>query len=520
MQKNNLGGQILGQSRTKNVSRNALVAVICQVVNLLLNFIIRTVFIRELGAEYLGVNGLFTNVLTILSFAELGIGNAIVFSMYKPLATNDTEEIKSLMRLYKTAYNYIGIIVAVVGLSVTPFIKFIIKEKPDIPENISVLYILFLTNTVVSYFFTYKKNIIIADQKNHVVIGIAQIVALVKTIAQIAFLMITHQFLIYLLLQVLFTIADNIICSCIADKMYPYLEEKAIPLDKEKTKKIFINVKALALYKFGSVILNGTDNILISAMISVRDVGLASNYLLLTTSCNSVLTKITEVFTSSVGNLNATESEEKQYNVFNKLFFLTSWIFGFASAGLLVVSQNFIRTWVGEDYLLSYAVLVAIVSEFYVRGVHSVAYTYRSTLGFFVEGKWSAILAAAINLILSVMLCLKLGLVGIFIATPIARILSIGIVDPVLIFHRGFKKNVAQYYMRYILYSFIYISITFACMMIVSQIALNGWIGVLIQILIVTVIFNGIVLLVFYRTKMFRELITMFLNVFKRRKEE
>ena len=498
----------MGQSRTKNVSRNALVAVICQVANLLLNFIIRTVFIRELGAEYLGVNGLFTNVLTILSFAELGIVNAIVFSMYKPLATNNTEEIKSLMHLYKTAYNYIGILVAVVGLCVTPFLKYIIKEKPDIPENIAVLYVLFLANTV----------IIIADQKNHIVIGVSQIVILLKTIAQITFLIITHQFLIYLLLQILFTFADNLVCSVIADRMYPYLKEDAVPLEKEKTKKIYTNVKALALYKFGSVILNGTDNILISAMVGVREVGLVSNYLLLTTSCNSILTKITEVFTSSVGNLNATEGEEKQYSVFNKLFFLTSWIFGFASAGLLIVSQNFIKTWAGEDYLLSYAVLVAIVSEFYVKGVHSVSYTYRSTLGFFVEGKWSAILAAAINLILSVLLFLKFGLVGIFIATPIARILSIGIVDPVLIFHRGFKKNVAQYYIKYILYLFVYIATTIVCKMIVSHITLNGWIGVLLQILIVTVVFNGIVVLVFYRTAMFRELMAMFSNVFKRRK--
>lgn len=510
----------MGESRTKNVSRNAIFAIVCQIVNLLLNFFIRTVFIRELGAEYLGVNGLFTNVLTILSFAELGIGNAIVFSMYKPLATSDTEEIKSLMRLYKTAYNYIGILVAVVGLGVTPFIKYIVKEKPDIPENIAVLYVLFLANTVVSYFFTYKKNIIIADQKNHVIIGVSQIVTLVKTIFQITFLMIAHQFLIYLLLQILFTVIENLVCSVIADKMYPYLKEEAMPLEKAKTNKIFTDVKALALYKFGSVILNGTDNILISAMIGVREVGLVSNYLLLTTSCNSLLNKITEVFTSSVGNLNATEGEEKQYNVFNKLFFLTSWIFGFASVGLLVVSQNFIMTWVGEDYLLSYAVLVAIVSEFYIKGVHSVAYTYRSTLGYFVEGKWSAILAAVINLILSIVLCWKLGIFGIFIATPISRVLSVGIVDPVLIFHRGFKKSVTKYYVRYILYTALYILIAIVCKLIVAQIPITGWQGVVLQILVVTIIFNSIVVLFFWRTKMFKEIINMFCNMFKNRRKE
>ncbi len=503
----------MAQSRTKNVSRNAIVAIICQVANLLLNFIIRTVFIKELGAEYLGVNGLFTNVLTILSFAELGIGNAIIFSMYKPLATNDTEEIKSLMHLYKTAYNYIGILVAVVGLGVTPFLDYIIKEKPDIPENISILYLLFLANTVVSYFFTYKKNIIIADQKSHIVIGVSQIVILIKTVFQITFLKLTHQFLIYLLLQILFTIADNLVCSVIADKMYPYLKEPATPLGKEKTQKIFTDVKALALYKFGSVILNGTDNILISAMIGVLEVGLVSNYLLLTSSCNLLLNKVTEVFTSSVGNLNATEGEEKQYNIFKKLFFLTSWIFAFASVGLMLLSQDFITTWIGEDYLLSNAVLLAIISEFYVKGVHSVAWTYRSTLGLFVEGKWSALMAALINLGLSVLFCSKLGLLGIFLATPISRIITLGIVDPVLIFHKGFKKNVGQYYWNYILYTAIYLAIAVICRFALNIVTISGWAGIIVKMILVTVVFNSMVALIFSPTKMFKELLGMVKNM-------
>ena len=507
-------------SRTKNVSRNAIVALVCQIVNLLLNFIIRTVFIRVLGAEYLGVNGLFTNVLTILSFAELGIGNAIVFSMYKPLATNDTEEIKSLMRLYKTAYNYIGVIVAVVGLAIVPFINYIIKDEPDIPENISALYLLFLINTVVSYFFTYKKNIIIADQKNYIVIGISQIVLILKTFFQIAFLYLTHQFLLYLLIQIVFTLIDNVICSIIADRMYPYLKEESKQLDKGKTQKIYTDVKALALYKFGSVILNGTDNILISAMVGVKEVGFASNYLLLTTSCNSVLNKVTEVFTSSVGNLNATAGEEKQYNIFKKLFFLTSWIYGFASVGLILISQSFINIWIGNDYLLSYAVLIAIVSEFYIKGVHSVAYTYRSTLGFFVEGKWSALLAAIINLVLSVLLCFKFGLVGIFIATPISRVFSIGIVDPLLIFHRGFKKKAIQYYYRYILYTSLYVMIAIICKILINMFDISGWFGIFIQICVVTVVFNGIVILLFCRTTMFKELIQMFQNMFSNRRKK
>lgn len=162
------------QSRTKNVTINSLVSLLCQVLNLFLNFLTRTVFIKILGAEYLGVNGLFTNILTILSFAELGIGNAIVFNLYKPLAQNDKKKISSLMLLYKKAYTIIGLFVLGAGVLVTPFLDVIIKTKPNISENISLLYILFLLNTVVSYFFVYKKNIIIADQKNYITLIVTQ----------------------------------------------------------------------------------------------------------------------------------------------------------------------------------------------------------------------------------------------------------------------------------------------------------------------------------------------------------
>lgn len=509
----------LSKSRTKNVSRNATVAIICQIVQLALQFIIRTVFISVLGAEYLGVNGLFTNVLTILSFAELGIGNAIVFSMYKPLAINDREKIKSLMSLYKKAYTIIGIVIACVGLGCIPFLEYIIKDKPNIPENISLLYILFLANTVVSYFFAHKKNMIIADQKNYIILLITQIIGIIKTAVQVVFLYLTHQYIIFLLFQIIFTIIENVACTIIANRLYPFLKGHTDPLNKNESKRIFENVKALTLYKFGSVILNGTDNILISAFISVRDVGLASNYVLLITSCSSILQKVIDVFTSSVGNLNATEGTEKQYDIFKKLLFLTSWLFGYASIGLAVVGQQFIRAWIGDNYLLSNVVLLALVAEFYIRGIHSASYIYRTTLGFFVEGRWSAIAAAIINLVLSIVLCQYYGLAGIFIATPISRIFSVGIVDPVLIYRKGFKKNVTEYYLTCFLYIALFSGLGILCHQLFNIIKVDGWFGVIVQIIIVTILFNTVVILVFFRTKMFKEIIYMLLNVLQRKEK-
>lgn len=501
------------RSRTANVSINVMAGLICQFVNLLANFISRTVLIRILGADYLGVNGLFTNVLMILSFAELGIGNAIVFSMYKPLATRDNEKLALLMQLYKKAYRMIGCVIAVVGLLITPFLNYVIKEPPDISENLSLLYLLFLLNTVASYFFVYKKSIIIADQKNYIVLLLTEGVHIAQIAAQVAFLYLTHNFVVYLVIQIICTVAGNIIASVIANKLYPFLKDKAAPLAKTESKKIFRNVQALSVYKFGSVILNGTDNILISAMIGVTEVGFASNYVMIVNAASSILGKITEAFTASVGNLNVGGHSEKQYSVFQKMFFISVWIYGYASVGLFTVFNPFIEAWIGKEYQLSMLVVGAIVAEFFVKGVHNVAYTYRTTLGYFVQGKYSALVAAVVNIGLSILLCRLIGIAGIFIATPISRIITTGIVDPVLIYRNSFHKNPILYYLNYAKYLLLIVFIGVICNWLLGFVNVAGWIGVLCYAGIVTVIFNGIMLAVFGRTTMFRELVKSLMNL-------
>ena len=495
------------RSRTANVSINMIAGLICQFISLLVNFVSRTAFIRTLGADYLGVNGLFTNVLMILSFAELGIGNAIVFSMYKPLATRDNEKLASLMQLYKKAYRMIGCVIAVVGLLITPFLNYVIKEAPDISENIFLLYLLFLLNTVSSYFFVYKKSIIIADQKNYIVLFLTEGVHIAQIAAQIVFLYLTHNFVIYLIIQVICTVAGNVIASVIANRLYPFLKDKVLPLSKEESRKIFKNVRALAAYKFGSVILNGTDNILISAMVGITEVGLASNYIMVINAATAFLGKITDAFTASVGNLNAEGQIQKQYDVFQKMFFISAWIYGYASVGLIMTFNPFIEAWIGREYQLGMLVVGAIVAEFFVKGLHNVAYTYRTTLGYFVQGKYSAFIAAAINIVLSILLCKWIGLAGIFIATPISRILSIGIVDPILIYRNGFHKNPILYYLNYVKCLLIIVIIGLLCNWILGFVNVVGWLGVLCRAGIVTVVFNGIMLAIFAPTKMFQKLL-------------
>lgn len=508
----------MASSRTENVAKNAWFALITQVGNILLSFVSRTAFIYILGIEYLGVNGLFTNILMLLSFAELGIGNAIIYSMYKPLATDDKEKIKSLMDLYAKAYKLIGVFVAVVGFFVIPFMDYIIKDALDINENINLIYLLFLANTTFSYFFVYKKSIIIADQKNYIVSIYQEAFHIIQVLAQIVFLLLTHEYILFLLIQIIFTVINNIITARKADKMYPYLKAgKPKSLDEVERKSIISNVRSLFLYKFGSIVLNGTDNIIISALIGVAAVGLSSNYLLVLSAVTAISGQVMNAFTASVGNLNAVGNKNNKERVFNRIFFVSAWIYGFFAIGLFMFLNPFINLWLGKDFILSQVVVFAIVLHFYINSIHFTAYTYRTTMGLFVQGRLAPLAAAIVNIVLSLWLGKTIGLMGIFLATSIARFFTTGIVDPVLVYRIGFNKNPIYYYIKYFLFTAIFIGLYFILNYVISWIEIGGLIGFVVKVGIVTILFNGILVLLFWKNQDFKDIKKAVTNIVRKR---
>ena len=305
------------KTRTQNVMRNMWVGTLFQILSLILGFVNRTIFIKILGAEYLGLNSLFTNILTILSFAELGIGNAIIFSMYKPLSTGDEQKLKKLTNFYKQTYLKIGTIMLVVGLSITPFVPRIIESVPKISESIYLIYILFVVDSAVSYFFSYRTCIITADQKNYIIITYTHIFKIAQMILQLVILYFTHNYMLYLILQITNTIITQIFLSYKSRKMYPYLKEiNNEHLEDKEKKSILNNVKTLFIYKFGSVILNGTDSIIISKKLGLTILGLYSNYLLIINALAQIISQVLNAFTSSIGNLIAQKDVQKDKNVF------------------------------------------------------------------------------------------------------------------------------------------------------------------------------------------------------------
>lgn len=490
------------KSRTKNTIRNVKTGIIVQLINKLMAFIVRTVFIKVLNAEYLGVNGLFTNILTMLSFAELGIGTAIIFNMYKPVAEDDKEKIKSLMNLYKKSYNTIGIVIFLLGLCVIPFMKFIIKEAPSINESLTFIYILFLINTSSSYFFTYKKSIISAYQQESIINKIDSVFYLLKTILEISFLILTKDYIVYLIIQISTTILENVIISNKANKLFPYLKEKNVKkLDRAEEKSIFSNVKALIIYKFGDAIMQGTDNVLISALINVSTVGLCSNYTLIISAVNGLLLSAIKGITASIGNLNAIGKKEKKESIFYQLTFINFWIYGFCAVAFIVLLNPFIEVWLGNNYILNLLVPLSLALSFFVCGIRTPAYTYRTTLGLFEKGKLTPFIAAIFNIVFSIILGKLFGVSGIFFATSLAQLVSYSWMDPYLIYKYEFDKPMNIYIKKIFKYIVAFAVAVICCLGVTKVISFTGIISLILKALIVVLLCNLIFLLFFHRSK-------------------
>ena len=501
-------GKMAKDSRSIFVIKNTSVTLLMQVVKNILGFVSRTIFISVLGSEYLGVNSLFTEILTMLSFAELGIGNAMVFSLYKPLAEENKEKIKSLMRLYARCYQVIGLAIAIMGICVIPFLDTIVGDVSYVKENITLLYILFLLNSVLSYFFVYKKSLIIADQRNYIVEIYQQVFYAIQVVVQSIFLILTKEFIPYLLVVIGCTFLNNFFVARKADKMYPYLKDKNVEkLEKSELKNIIENVKALVVYKVGGIILESTSSLFISALINVITVGLYANYRLIINIFKTIGSNAMNSIIASVGNLNAVASADKKLSVFKEMFYINAWFFGFTAVGLCVLLTDFINIWLGDGFAIGFDAVFAACVYYYVSNMHYPCFTYRTTAGLFVFGKYVPVLASVISLILSYVLGRYAGLAGILWASVLARTFSYEIIDPIIIYKRVFNKSSLRYFVMYGLYLGLILADGYISYLIIGFIPLEGIIGFIVKAAILSIVYNLLFFLATIRTPEFQSLL-------------
>ena len=495
------------RSRTEYSLINIFTGFLGYGINTVLGFFCRIVFVRCLSADYLGVSGLFSNILTMLSLAELGISSAIIYALYKPIAEKNEKRITSLMHFYAKAYRIIGVIVAVVGLIMLPFLNVIIRDQPAIKENIYLIYLMYLANTVISYFFSYRGSLLTAMQRNYIVIGYSYVITIIQSILQMIFLVVTHEYLIYLGIQMVGGVMYSLWISHKACKDYPYIKDKKYtPLTNKETKDLLKDVKALAIYKITGVLVNNTDNIVITYFNGLISVGLASNYLLFSNTLNSLVQQTFNALTGSVGNLNATATEARRYSFFKALNLANFWLYGWGAIGIAFVSGDLVKWFYGTDYVMSLEIPVILAINFYMIGMQQAVYTFKNTLGLFKYGQYILIFTAAINLSLDVVLGKMLGIFGIYLATAIARLLTNTWYEPYAVYKYGLHQKPILYLARYIGYLMVLSFVGVICFIFCGFCDFGIITNVVVKIVICSVVPNAVFIIVFWKTEEFQYL--------------
>lgn len=498
--------------RIKNSMKNIYINILTQIVITLLGFFSRKVFLDSLGIEYLGINGLLTNILSMLGLVEGGIGASIVYNLYKPLANNDKPKIIALVQLYKKIYSILAIGIFILGLSLYPFLGILMNEGGNIPF-ISIIYIIFLIKNIISYLNAHKWSLINADQRGYILAKYNLLFNVITTISKVIILITTKNYILYLLIEAAIFIIQNIYNGKVVEKRYPYIKTKdKYIVEKEVKDNLIMNVKALFLHNIGGYCVFGTDNILISALINVKTVGLYSNYTMIISQVSSLLTPIINGIGASVGNLIATESKEKNYEIFKVANFISFWIYSFCSIALYNLINPFIIWFFGEGLLLDRLTLLIVLINFYITGMRNVINIFKSKAGIFSQDKYVPIIESVINLGSSLILVKYLGLAGIFIGTTISSITIPLWIQSKLVYNNVFNKSVLEYFKKYV----IYIIMTVIASIITNRICYifeinNNFTSLIFKGITCFIIPNMLFLLVFFKTSEFQYLWNVFI---------
>ena len=446
-------------SRIKNSSLNFITNTIIQAVSILTAFILRRVFIKTLGIEFLGISGLFNNILAVLSLAEMGVGTAMSYSMYKEIANSNTEKLTELNNYYKTIYNRIAIIILVFGLCLLPFLKYIVNLDREVP-HLHIYYILEIVSTVVSYLFIYKTTIVNADQSGYKLNMLSIILQIVTCILQITTLLLFKKYMIYLLIGIFITFLGNLIKSRYAEKLYPFIKDKSKTLPDEEKKSIWKNIKAMFAYKIGGVLLNHTDNILISIIVNTTMVGIYSNYLMIYNKANAIINILFSAIIASTGNFNVLANSEEKYKMYKIIDFMSYISYSFFAIGVFFCGDDLIRAVTGSaTLLLSKSVLIVTIVYFYLNMLKRSIAIFRETTGLFKYGKYSMVISAILNIIFSIILGNMFGIFGVLLATIIARCLSDIWYEPFVLFKKIFSKGSSEYFLEQIWRALVVIGI-------------------------------------------------------------
>lgn len=489
--------------RVQSAAKNIVFGQIGNFITQLLGFILRTVFIAHLGDTLNGINDLYTSILSVLSMAELGIGTALNYSLYKPVATGDIGKVKSYMQLYKKAYRAIGIVIGVIGLAISPFLPYLVKQPEGVSvRDLTLYYFIFLFNTVSSYFVAYKYSLVNAEQKNYIQTNVITITKMITVTLQIVVILTTGSFYAYLLTAAAVELLQKIFVSNYLNRRYPYLLDRDVEkLSKEETGEIVTKTKALVFHKVGDVARLQTDSMIISGFINTVLVGIVGNYNMVLNSVANVVNIIFNSVLSSFGNLIATGSKEKQYQIFQVYRFAACWIYGFAAIGFSMLLTPLIYLWLGSERTLAYGVVMCILIDFYFKGDRIVLSNFKTAAGVFEQDKYLALIQGVVNLIISIVLVQKIGLIGVYIGTIVSGLIA-NITKPVIIYKVILNQPVKRYFLDSVKYLLVMIAV-YGLLSVIRKVVMQEvtMLSFAVMFVIICVVFNGIFFGLFGRSE-------------------
>lgn len=470
---------------TEKLVKNTALGILFKIMTILFTFINRTLFICVLGEQYLGINGLYSNILSVLTLADLGVNSVLMFFLYEPLTHKDEKKLSTMIAYFRKVYYVIAGAVFAIGLCLIPFLQYLVNGADLSNIELVLYYVLFLINTCCSYLAVYKSTMLIADQSAYIVNTINFVFTIVQSLLQIGVLYITRNYVFYLLIVIACTLGNNILLTVIAGKRYPFLNSVVPDNNVDNLKnKIFSNIKNVFLYRVGGTIMNSTDNILISVLIGTTVVGLYSNYALIITNLTALLMFFSQAMMTTMGNFGVDADTDRKELVFRTSMLIYAAIATFATGCIVAMMNDFITIWLRNDrYLLSNTFVGVLGFKLFVDIITSPNWTFRESAGLFKEVRLIMFVAAIINLILSIALAKYFGLAGIIIATALSKIATLFWYEPRTFYQKIFHKPLIRYWIYQIgLIAVCAISITLSLM--IARMIPGSLLGMIFKIVI------------------------------------
>lgn len=492
------------ETRTQRSVSNLQNGLVNKFVLTFFPFLVKTIMIQKLGAEYLGLSSLFTSILQVLSLTELGVGNAIVYSMYQPMAERNRKEICRLLCIYRSFYRVTGIVILCIGLLLLPFLEYLIKGTYPEDINLQLLYLIYLGNTVLSYFlFAYKKSLFEASQQNSVESRINTFANLIMYAGQIVTLCFLQNYYVYILWMPFATVLMNVIRNILVSRAFPdYVPHGR--LSRRKRQAVYKRVKALIGHKIGSVVITSADSIVISSFLGLETLAVYSNYYYIINALIGFMTVFYNSVMASVGNSLVTAPMEKNYRDFSLLSFINFWLVGWFSICLLCLYQPFIELWMGAGMMFPFHVVILFVIYFYAWLFRRIGLTYKDAAGMWSEDFWKPYAGTAVNLAANILLVNIIGVEGVILSTIIVML---GIYAPweTKVLFAGLFQRPAKEYLKVTVFCMAVTAATGAVTYgICSLIAMDGWGLLLVRGMICATVPNLLFAAAYGRMDLFR----------------